>query len=169
MNERQYTPGPWKNDYRPSTGFGCGYGRSQIIADNGLAIAGVAAVSPEHGPMYTTAGLSEETFETLEANARLIAAAPELLEALELMIGLHGCDCDFCRMAHAAIAKAQEGRSLEMTTTGARELEATILEVLEQMDGCFLDDHEDRERVKQALVARLLNPTGRQADTGKEA
>ena len=55
-----------------------------------------------------------------------------------------------------------------MADTNARKLEASILEVLEQMDGCCLDDHEDRERVKQALVARLLSPTGRVADPGKE-
>ena len=52
-----------------------------------------------------------------------------------------------------------------MADSRARELETAILEVLEDLDGCCLDDHEDRERVKQALVARLLNPPGRQADS----
>ena len=46
-----------------------------------------------------------------EANASFIAAAPDMEKALELMLGLHDCDCDFCRMAHEALAKAR-GRSL---------------------------------------------------------
>ena len=42
-----------------------------------------------------------------EADARTAAAAPDLLEAGSLMLGLHYCDCDFCRMMIKAIAKAR--------------------------------------------------------------
>ena len=109
---QKHTPGPWRNDYSPSTGFGCGYGKSQIIAAKGQAIAGVAAVQPQAGPMYRDGGLSQETFDELEANARLIAAAPELLEALKECLALVGNDNlpmdtnDVLDRALAAIAKA---------------------------------------------------------------
>ena len=42
-----------------------------------------------------------------------------------------------------------------MADSRARELETAILEVLEDLDGCCLDDEGDRERVKQALLERL--------------
>jgi len=43
----------------------------------------VAAVEPNEGKMYNKIGLSKATFETIEANAKLISAAPELLEACQ--------------------------------------------------------------------------------------
>jgi hypothetical protein len=46
--------------------------------------------------------------EKLEANARLIAAAPELLEALEEVLGWETlCPVETYEMARAAIAKAR--------------------------------------------------------------
>ena len=51
--------------------------------------------------------MDKSLWERMGAEARLIAAAPDLLEALELMLCLRDCDCDFCRMAHDAIAKAK--------------------------------------------------------------
>lgn len=56
--------------------------------------------------------------DTAEANARLIAAAPDLLEACKAMLRTHGVhgpcthhNCDSCEMAYdkakAAIAKAE--------------------------------------------------------------
>ena len=47
------------------------------------------------------------------ATVRAMAAAPEMLEALEAMLGFHDCDCDFCHMALAAIAKAKGEQEAE--------------------------------------------------------
>jgi hypothetical protein len=52
------------------------------------------------------------TDDEAKANARLIAAAPELLEALEKALNESGCDGDQCgtewhELARAAIAKAK--------------------------------------------------------------
>jgi len=113
-----HTPGPWTHDYSgkdgKSTGMGCGYGQSQIIDSKGRALAGVAAVEPDDGsPMYEAGGLSQATFDLLEANARLIAAAPELLAALVALLPLsetrdgHLYGSEFVA-ADAAIAKATQ-------------------------------------------------------------
>jgi len=54
-------------------------------------------------------------FGEREANARLIAAAPELLEALRVVVRIlelaHcvDCKCKVCSIARAAIAKAEGG------------------------------------------------------------
>ena len=86
-----YTPGPWTYNYSgkdaSTTGMGCGYGKSQIIDSKGRALAGVAALAPDDGsPMHERGTLSQATLDLLEANARLIAAAPDLLAALKELI-----------------------------------------------------------------------------------
>ena len=71
----KHTPGPWwspdgrvvKQDYRPLTEIG------------GCIITGVLGGSTS-GPFFI------ESDEEVSANARLIAAAPELLEALEALV-----------------------------------------------------------------------------------
>lgn len=114
------SPTPWRNDYQPATGFGCGYGRSQIIDAEGKAIAGVAAVQPNGNlPMYENGGLSRATFDTLEANARMMVASFELFTALKGLQRAPGCFCEHgvgnpmvsnhsqaCVAANAAIKKA---------------------------------------------------------------
>ncbi len=82
----KFTPGPWTNGYTPSSRMGCGYGKSQIISADGRAIGGVAAVEPNHGEMYEKSGLSQATLDCVEANACLMAAAPEMLKGLEAVI-----------------------------------------------------------------------------------
>jgi hypothetical protein len=81
----QYTPGPWKASRDPS-GFSeiewcVGTGRSkEKIKDVALC---------------------------LKKDARLIAAAPDLLEALQFLMTAHGEQLDTAfAQAHAAIAKA---------------------------------------------------------------
>lgn len=96
-----HTPGPWSIwSYNPGT-------HAFVIGpDNGHSVAVVHKTPPEHGP----------------SNARLIAAAPDLLEALEACAeSLAGCDEALDQMAgvggykpdsaiaqaRAAIGKAQ--------------------------------------------------------------
>ena len=77
---RKHTPGPWRYEYEP--GF-CG----ELIAANGTIIA-------------------EFISEPRPPNARLIAAAPELLEALQgLITGAEAMGWN-TKKARAAIAKA---------------------------------------------------------------
>src|SRR4051812_31379349 len=90
----QHTPGPWRVDGR------------FVMASKG---AGAIAETFPHGP-GKTAG-------TAEANARLIAAAPELLEALKLLANriapmprpmMHQMsDTELVTMADAVVAKAE--------------------------------------------------------------
>lgn len=91
------TPGPWTVE-----GEGCPF----YVAAGGVTIAEVEAVTeiPRH-----VAGEDE-------CNARMIAAAPELLEALRMQRCSQCMEsesaevvCDACRARRAAIAKA-EGR-----------------------------------------------------------
>ncbi|OZI38998.1 hypothetical protein CEG14_05535 [Bordetella genomosp. 1] len=65
----KHTPGPWARDI--GSGFGC-----DVRAENGRKVAatwGINSGDP-HRPAYRA---------ECDANARLIAAAPELLEALQ--------------------------------------------------------------------------------------
>lgn len=95
MEEFKFTPGPW-HEHRE--GFSTVYVEARLRAG---VIQEVAACGP------TEAG-SEQQF----ANARLISAAPELLESLREVIGSLGVmvvDPDSCPeiiKARAAIAKA---------------------------------------------------------------
>jgi hypothetical protein len=85
-----HTPGPWQTD-RNNVHHHC------------LNNDWVEVWSPE------AFGASEET---MEANARLIAAAPELLEALQTLMGpIDGlqANLDAAAKARAAIAKATGG------------------------------------------------------------
>jgi hypothetical protein len=88
----QHTPGPWKIGVRGSRPT-----RPDIYTDSGGVIASTEHASDEHS----------------KANARLIAAAPELLEHLKRMvnISLHpnatrAAICQIALDARGAIAKA---------------------------------------------------------------
>lgn len=86
----KYTRGPWKAGRLPArVGDGFGYGgESTVILGDGLVII------LESGR---------------EADAKLIAAAPDLLEALEEMMegGLEGPSKQALELASVAIAKAK--------------------------------------------------------------
>jgi hypothetical protein len=111
-----HTPGPWRLQEDDSSG------RIVVVADR----IGLIAILAEHD-----FGIAESDQD--DANARLIAAAPELLEALRLcaprafcVFPQHPIDepCDGCRgwkLALAVIAKI--GRR-EFDSWGAKSQEA---------------------------------------------
>ena len=95
MEKQQHTPGPW---VQPMQANGANVRHPHIISDGGeIAIT-------------TWQGSEQKT----NANARLIASAPDLLEALEEIVsaadgdGWSQIDADL-RKARAAIAKATGG------------------------------------------------------------
>lgn len=91
MSEVKHTPGPWELGY--------------------LDHAGQRVVRQEHIEVCTCWHHSVGSIEReMEANARLIAAAPELLEALKLVVTRCGPKSRDGALARAAIAKA-EGRT----------------------------------------------------------
>lgn len=85
MSEAKHTPGPW-------------------------AVAGRLIVSAKHGSI----GAVDDGQPNVEANARLIAAAPDLLAALKALYGTEPGNSiergQAIAMAECAIAKA-EGRA----------------------------------------------------------
>jgi hypothetical protein len=100
MSERKHTPGPWAVDYSDD---------GPLIYTGELLIASVSG-STEH---IEVQGLDEQT---TEANASLIAAAPDLLAALEQLLDHgerrnlyyeRGEDAEVVGQARAAIAKAR--------------------------------------------------------------
>src|ERR1700691_427475 len=97
----RHTPGPWIIRY------GC-----VSESDEGFGIASSNADDPrmvcENWPCSTT----KETRAAMQADARLIAAAPALLEACEAMLSCHcpgppGSYCGHHLTAKLAIAQAQ--------------------------------------------------------------
>jgi hypothetical protein len=87
----KHTPGPW------------------TAGIHGLTVDAVHPVRNDATGTTPVAFISGYFGEAQEANARLIAAAPELLAALEaVMTHAEAENADFSR-AYAAIAKAKEG------------------------------------------------------------
>jgi hypothetical protein len=88
----QHTPGPWKFGSKADSNF---YKRN---------ISGVDG--------YHVAAVSSRDDHEVDANARLIAAAPDLLEALQHLMVAHGEQLDYAfQQAQEAIAKATGGES----------------------------------------------------------
>ena len=92
---RAWTPGPWLVQFEQGGGY---------------------AVWTRQPHIGTLATIHEEDINgefPAKANARLIAAAPDLYEALDRFCSaLDGADCDYdelAGMARAALAKAREG------------------------------------------------------------
>lgn len=88
----QHTPGPWFIDIESEKLW-------DICVDRGEDLWVVVQMTQAVG---STALTAEDI-----ANARLIAAAPDLLEALKAVLSeVEGCCCSSERRARAAIAKA---------------------------------------------------------------
>lgn len=105
MNEAKHTPGPWA----VSKGYD---GSISVSATRPYRINNISAGTPIICDVY-----QHPEFDSFSgaANARLIAAAPELLDALRGLLALeeenlHGYDdidvCAEVQFARAAIAKA---------------------------------------------------------------
>jgi hypothetical protein len=99
----QHTPGPWVYTFNPGE-----YSESEILDDEGRLIA-IGA-----GQNYGCWRVGDDNGDAeFEANARLIAAAPELYETLkQLLDGMAGeedSDDGVLKRARAAIAKATGG------------------------------------------------------------
>ena len=91
MIKAKHTPGPWKIDY--------GYNRSINFI----------------GPCVPDQYAGSSWLQVTEANARLIAAAPDLLDALKGMLEVFGDefgmgDSSVCDDARAAISKATRSK-----------------------------------------------------------
>lgn len=96
MSEAKHTPGPWE--------FGPNH--------SSTGLAGQLVVRPAgefpHGEWVADAGSMYDDHR--EANARLIAAAPELLEFVKEWLGRQGTDENYMvAKARAAIDKAEGG------------------------------------------------------------
>jgi len=99
MTQAKYTPGPWALQYEPTSTAGVRV-RFDIRSATRIAIA--SGQSQEH--LGEDVGVQE--VECI-ANARLIAAAPELLEALQETLGYFPAEFrSQLEKARAAIAKA---------------------------------------------------------------
>ena len=102
----EHTPGPWRlMQHKPNLFSIIARGTNPNMEDGENVIA---EVQPAYLP------LSALHPDEIEANARLIAAAPKLLEALKLFIRVHACggfvepDDDVIEQAKQAIRHAEE-------------------------------------------------------------
>jgi hypothetical protein len=89
MSEIKHTPGPWNQKTRPS---------SWGMIDDGIC-------GPD-GEQVRVHGMTLSSSDEAKANANLIAAAPELLEALIAVVSIADRATVEFDKAHAAIAKA---------------------------------------------------------------
>jgi hypothetical protein len=98
MNTHTHTPGPWH--------VGAGNGEGSIFANNGRTRLEIGGTT-----LYPIAQITRGWNEAEdEANARLIAAAPEMLEALQSLTHPMASDEDL-QNALAVIAKAKGGEA----------------------------------------------------------
>jgi len=102
--ETKHTAGPWQYGFPTMNGTPIREVDCQVMS-RGCLIANVS-----HGPIYPAEPFASEI---REANARLMAGAPDLLEALtKLCEAIDSCvdlTPEVLRNARAAIAKATKG------------------------------------------------------------
>lgn len=102
----KHTPGPWTLPHfaQPDVNCECRY----VLCDHLMGAVATVHCSGD-GDDWISHG-DNPRYEQAVANARLIAAAPELLEALQAVVRVADRKTDEFDMARAAIAKA-EGHS----------------------------------------------------------
>lgn len=99
MSETRYTPGPWTLETVPTS---CG-----VCHKVGPFPGKREGDKPRHACLYANYPSTWNPADNeLFANARLIAAAPDLLEALQAVVAISDRKHEAWDMAHAAIAKA---------------------------------------------------------------
>ena len=81
MSEQLFTPGPWH--------MGQGNGVGRIFGPEGCGRSRLASAGTTLYPICSISEMNGHEVEDL-ANARLIAACPSLLAALEALAGWHG-------------------------------------------------------------------------------
>lgn len=92
MSEMKHTPGPWR----------------VVVDDSASQVTGFPCIEADNYQVVGTEGMYDD-IETDFANAHLIAAAPDLLEALKNLLADNLMETPSTIAAYAAIAKA-EGR-----------------------------------------------------------
>jgi len=88
-----HTPGPWKVSRRFDV-----YQDTQALGVGGTFVASTKGISE----------LPESVNQVCEADAKLIAAAPELADALRELHDWSACDAQFAERSQAAFNKAAE-------------------------------------------------------------
>ena len=94
-----HTPGPWEHEHRTAN-----------HKETGLTIAVCEPVSGGRGPTSNPINRRTITEEECIANARLIASAPELLEACKAALAamvVEGVHTETQELVREAIAKAE--------------------------------------------------------------
>ncbi len=103
MGKQIHTPGPWHIEPLQDD-----EGESIAICKAGLGV--IAVIEGGNNPAADGARTQGFSYDVDQANARLIAAAPEILEALKLLEGMieeTGDNKHDLAAARAAIAKAE--------------------------------------------------------------
>lgn len=106
MTDAKYTPGPWSVGHTNPKDYGGGiiHYYTSVHVGSGTNRSNALATVGMGGP-----GATVSTPETVQANARLIAAAPELYAALERFMEIYNegqlPSRDALEMAEAALAK----------------------------------------------------------------
>lgn len=99
-----HTPGPWLVEFYPDGGYDCMSSAYKVTPVHGLPLALLDTQYYRPGEdVWETRHLPHAT---AEANARLMAAAPDLLAALEEIAGFLQPG-RLLNIAHAALAKAR--------------------------------------------------------------
>lgn len=97
MSKTGHTPGPWQTV------------RNNAVCTQMWELLGHDTLRIVFGPLSDVAYCPAVDGDNGNANARLIAAAPKLLQACKLLVSTP-CDCRGCKAGRAAIAEAEAPR-----------------------------------------------------------